>query len=678
MINIMVRNQVKIQIRIIAATVAKSLLIILLSYSHAMSMPGWAKKAAKKANKIEIDQRAKYLELLNKMEIEYFVEGRSVIKVRRAYKILSVNGADDFIFLEPTTPKRKITNFSSWTKSPSGKEKVQESDAIHFVPVTHEATTYMDIRYAYFPYEDLQAGSIIAQEYEITDSDISSFISDYHFQIQQPVLDVELRARAPKGWELFASGLWTEKLDFKRDGQWYIWTGSNYPFQPDEPLMPDWRYLTKQIGITCFNPDADSAELYSKQYGLLNTGQFQGWNSVSRWVESIYNPFAKPDSTISDIVDSLSALSESRTELVTKIAQYVSQQIRYVSVSLGDGRFVPHAVDETLKNGYGDCKDKTTLTRAMLAAAGVPSVAALTSVKSFVNPNLPNPYQFDHCIVGVPLNDSLEFTPHANVDGREWLFIDPTDYVTPVGALPPQLMGGTALIANQDDSTLIHLPYTEANSWRRKNVVSAEIGADGSISAKITIIEYGAYAWNLGAIVENQSNSTIKRQWSDEVKLKAPKLEMSEFTCDCSPDSCVTSFLLVGKKYAMKAGEELICKVNPYEFVSPRELSANTRTHPIWFGPPSSTETIVTWMIPETAVVSLSIDSLSLESTPGKVKVSFVNLDSNSIEFRSYIEISGALLNADDYTEAQEFDATLSGSVGLIFGLKLPNANEAH
>ena len=55
---------------------------------------------------------------------------------------------------------------------------------------------------------------------------------------------------------------------------------------------------------------------------------------------------------------------------VKALYEYVSRNIRYVSLSFGLGRIQPHEASEVLSNGYGDCKDKNTLLAALLAAEG--------------------------------------------------------------------------------------------------------------------------------------------------------------------------------------------------------------------------------------------------------------------------------------------------------------------
>ena len=55
----------------------------------------------------------------------------------------------------------------------------------------------------------------------------------------------------------------------------------------------------------------------------------------------------------------------------------MARNVRYVSISLGVGRYQPHSASDVLQNGYGDCKDKHTLLSAMLRAEGIQSYPVL-------------------------------------------------------------------------------------------------------------------------------------------------------------------------------------------------------------------------------------------------------------------------------------------------------------
>ena len=110
---------------------------------------------------------------------------------------------------------------------------------------------------------------------------------------------------------------------------------------------------------------------------------------------------------------------------------WVSQNIRYVSLSFGMGRYQPHPAAEVFSNRYGDCKDKTTLLEAMLEAEGLHANAVLANSIVDVDPDVPNPLQFDHAYT------------FLEIAGKEtWL--DSTLGVGPFGYLAPQLRGKEA------------------------------------------------------------------------------------------------------------------------------------------------------------------------------------------------------------------------------------------
>ena len=52
----------------------------------------------------------------------------------------------------------------------------------------------------------------------------------------------------------------------------------------------------------------------------------------------------------------------------------MAKNFRYVSLSLGVGRYQPHAASDVLHNQYGDCKDKHTLLASLLEAEGLHAV----------------------------------------------------------------------------------------------------------------------------------------------------------------------------------------------------------------------------------------------------------------------------------------------------------------
>src|SRR5258707_7335781 len=97
-------------------------------------------------------------------------------------------------------------------------------------------------------------------------------------------------------------------------------------------------------------------------------------------------------------------LTKEKTNDLDKIEalyDFVGPNFRYVSLSLGVGRFQPHAAAEVLHNEYGDCKDKHTLLASLSDAIGLHASAALVNSTVALDPDFPSPSQFDHVMTRV-------------------------------------------------------------------------------------------------------------------------------------------------------------------------------------------------------------------------------------------------------------------------------------
>jgi transglutaminase-like putative cysteine protease len=71
-----------------------------------------------------------------------------------------------------------------------------------------------------------------------------------------------------------------------------------------------------------------------------------------------------------------------RIQLAThgRSIQWVSKNIRYVAIDIGNSGIVPHDADSVLANAYGDCKDHAVLYSALLKAKGIQSETVLINL----------------------------------------------------------------------------------------------------------------------------------------------------------------------------------------------------------------------------------------------------------------------------------------------------------
>ena len=173
---------------------------------------------------------------------------------------------------------------------------------------------------------------------------------------------------------------------------------------------------------------------------------FTSWEAVGRWYAKLEQGRTDPSPEIRAKTAALILGRMTELEKIQALYDYVSKNIRYVSLSFGVGRYQPHTAAEVFANQYGDCKDKHTLLASMLEAAGIPSDAVLISYERKFDPSMPSPAQFNHMITAVPL-------------GKELIWMDATEEVAPFRLLASPLRDKSALVVPPDgDAKVVETP----------------------------------------------------------------------------------------------------------------------------------------------------------------------------------------------------------------------------
>src|SRR5687767_9891543 len=160
---------------------------------------------------------------------------------------------------------------------------------------------------------------------------------------------------------------------------------------------------------------------------------FQSWDEVGQWYAALQKDRIVFDDKIKIKAEEIIKGLATEKEKITALYEYVAQNFRYVSLSLGQGRYQPHAATDVLSNQYGDCKDKHTLLASMLAATGLRAYPVLINSSRKLDVDVPSPGQFDHVISAIPI-------------GNETLWADTTSEIAPAGLLSPRLRNKKALM----------------------------------------------------------------------------------------------------------------------------------------------------------------------------------------------------------------------------------------
>ena len=180
------------------------------------------------------------------------------------------------------------------------------------------------------------------------------------------------------------------------------------------------------------------------------------------------------------------------------IYAFVSNKFRYISVSLGEGRYQPHSADEVLTNQYGDCKDKHTLFSALLKAAGIASWPVLIGAGIDLDPEVPSPAQFNHVITYIPGNAAAT-----------WL--DTTPEVAPYGLLQPILRDKKALvIPDNGTASIMTTPDTLPFQADMTVDVKAKLNSEGTLAGHFEITARG----DEEVALKSAFHATAPAQWT--------------------------------------------------------------------------------------------------------------------------------------------------------------------
>jgi transglutaminase-like putative cysteine protease len=141
----------------------------------------------------------------------------------------------------------------------------------------------------------------------------------------------------------------------------------------------------------------------------LELSEFADWNEVAKWAIGLYPPAS--DATLTAKANELRASSADLETAVLRAIRFVQDDVRYLSISLGQYSIKPHPPRAIFAQRFGDCKDKSYLLVELLRALGVEAHVALadTELRGHLRESLPSPYAFDHVITVIELNGKRQY-----------------------------------------------------------------------------------------------------------------------------------------------------------------------------------------------------------------------------------------------------------------------------
>ena len=243
------------------------------------------------------------------------------------------------------------------------------------------------------------------------------------------------------------------------------WTATHVPQAFAEPSMPS----------------------FYTQAQHLRLSTTKTWSDVSRWYWNLCKPhLAAGNEAMTNKVAGLVRGLDGRMDKIRSIFRFVSQEIRYMGLTLEDTSpgYAPHDVCLTFDNRYGVCRDKAALLVEMLRIAGIPAYPTLINVGPKLDPVVPMPY-FNHAIVAVDAE-----APAGGSGGCEYILMDPTNEAAK-DIFPAYLMNRSYLVAREDGEGLKVSPVEDPAHNRVDVNTRGSLQPDGSLQLKSEIRFFG-------------------------------------------------------------------------------------------------------------------------------------------------------------------------------------------
>ncbi|MEI7833532.1 MAG: transglutaminase domain-containing protein, partial [bacterium] len=203
------------------------------------------------------------------------------------------------------------------------------------------------------------------------------------------------------------------------------------------------------------------------------------WSTVTDWYGKLTLGKAALTPEIQRVADEKTKGCATVAEKIAALHKAV-RELAYVGIEMGGQSDEPHPALQVMLRNYGDCKDKSTLLRALLAAEGIESwyVLVRTTDKGVLDRELYGPGEFNHVIL-------LAKTPEGD------RYLDVTDADCPAELLPPLVAGADALII-RGTGELVTLPVPSPEMNHTDIAITATVAPEGTLKG-LAKLNYGGH-----------------------------------------------------------------------------------------------------------------------------------------------------------------------------------------
>lgn len=609
--------------------------------------PSWMKQAA--ASSLPAYEKEVPAVVLHKEKIVSYNNGVQVTTENCAVKMLTREGrkyaAAVAYYL---VSSGKVREIEAWLIRTDGSVKYYDKKTV-LDRISDTDDVYNEGRLKIIDgTDDADAGMVFG--YTIVSEDRPLYFQEKWFSQEDdlPALVSRYTMNLPSGWTANGITFNHPTISPQVSGSNYTWELRNLRYIKKEPMSPSFQNLVPWVAINYAPPSGDNKN-------------FTSWTEVSRWLTGLYEPQVIVDDAVAAKAQELTANAKTELEKIRAISAFV-QNLQYISIdiSVGSGGGIrPRPANLVLARGYGDCKDKATLMRALLKAVKIEAypIIIYSGDPTFVREEWASPAQFNHCIIAVKISDGTDaptVLKHATL-GRLLIF-DATDPFTLLGDLPDSQQGSNAVIVAGENGGLAKMPVTPAESNLLDRKIEAVISGEGTVSGTIIEKSTGQSSMWERAMLRMLSAADYNKMLEGWLTRGATGAKLVKFTPNDQKET--SSFDLNVEFSAPRYGQLMQNRLLVFKPVivgrrNALSLTEARRDHPVIIDSQAVKETAI-FTLPAGFAVDEMPDAMNLETPFGKYTTSYEVKDGKLIFTRS-LTTNRTTVPVDKYNSVRDF-----------------------
>ena len=472
----------------------------------------------------------------------------------------------------------------------------------------------------------------------------------YNFQGTETTLETRYALQMPKMWHL----------------QWKIANDANpqapeVSYTENDTVIYIWRYgempaLTLEDGMPHVN----------NVVPRLRYSSIKDWDSVYNWYKELAKEKYTTNTSIEAKVKQLTSHLTTVEAKIRAIYHFVTTNIRYVAIELGQSAYQPSPATEVFHTQYGDCKDKTTLLISMLDVIAVKAYPVLVSVTPYegVDTALPSLNQFNHMIAAVPIGDT-------------YIWMDPTASTCRYGDLPYNVQGRTGFLISDTHGEFVEVPVFPPETNRLVSTTRLTLHNEGDVEGTLHLQTSGQYDLNARWAYQQIHPSLLKNTLTTELSQQFPGIQIALHDISDLRDLNVPVTITLRfhvKNYAMPVGNDMLLPLPIDEFADYAETFANEqRTYSLDMGYPMRIEKVIRIEVPDGWTATLPNDIHHVVDDAELLRQS--KQAGNTITYRLVFILKNRILSAAAYSAARALFTALASEDGTRLVLSTGDGN---